>query len=215
MKTVTEDDVRDMDSFSSFMAFCVEKQREGNLYYTFRVDMLNAEKTSAYRMLVKKAFEYFLDAFVSKVIGHFRYKNESKSKIVSEFVTLADEAWAYIVLEANFANWRVWDEKKKAHSQISGGKSKFRMRPKFRVNKETKKDVFTKSTWDSRTACLYYNEAYRYISKERLTEGSQKFEMEYLQEKSKRVAGMKRPREYVEGIDEEDEVLQIEGMARV
>lgn len=215
IETVTEEDIQDIDSFSSFMVYCAEKQKEGNLYYTFRADMVKEEKTMAYKMLVKKAFKYFLDAFVSKVIGHFRYKNESKSKIVSEFVTLADEAWAYIVLEANFANWRVWDEKKKEHSENSSGNSKFRMRPKFRVNKEARKDVFTKSTWDSRTACLYYNEAYRYISKERLSEGSQQFEMEYLQDKSKKVAGMKRPREYVEVNDEEDEVLQIEGMARV
>ena len=157
IEELSEDKVKVMDNFSCFMTFCFKKQKNENLYYVFREDMKTSEN-EVHRNLVKKAFEYFLDVFVSKVIGHFRYKKESKDMVISEFVTVADEVWAYIVLEANFANWQEWEEKKRLHLEHSKGNSKFQMRPKFRKNREKNKDVFSKSTWDSRTTATYYNE---------------------------------------------------------
>ena len=72
----------------------------------------------------------FIEYFVSAVVGKIRYKENRCVKVMSEFVTTADEALAILIFENNFDTWKdmakntITKNSEVARKYTNGGSSK-------------------------------------------------------------------------------------------
>ena len=53
----------------------------------------------------REAFKFFCYNYVSSVVGLKKWEMNCKKMVVSEFVTVSDEAWALLMLEGNWDKW--------------------------------------------------------------------------------------------------------------
>lgn len=144
----------------------------------------------------------FCDHFLRAVVGHRRFDCDKKESILSNWITVSDEAFAMLVGENNIDRWIDMyrrDDKKKSDvipRYTNGGKSQVRNGSSQRCKGWTVEGT------------KRYGQLYRLVEKERATIARQEFEEHYLKKKkeefeNERALRKKRPMDR----DEADEIL--------